>query len=80
MASVCLLVGLYFEIKGTAPRTPTTKFACYVLYLKIINTFLKYNMHLIVNCPRKSKNGIEILVRQMVFKLWIKHSKCCLDQ
>ena len=26
------------------------------------------------------KNGIEILVGQVVFKLWIKQSKCCLDQ
>ena len=29
---------------------------------------------------KELKNGIEILVDQAVFKLWIKQSKCCLDQ
>ena len=29
---------------------------------------------------KKKKNGIEILVGLMVFKLWTKQSKCCLDQ
>ena len=43
-------------------------------YLKIINTVLKNDMRLIVSCP-KLKNGIEILVGQAVFKLWIKTFK-----
>ena len=32
-------------------------------------------MHLKVNCPKNSKNGIEILVGQPVCKLWIKTVK-----
>ena len=32
-------------------------------------------MRLIVSCPRNSMNGIEILVGQAVFKLWIKTVK-----
>ena len=28
------------------------RIACIVLYLKIINTFFKHDMHLIANCPR----------------------------
>ena len=32
-------------------------------------------MHLRANCPRNSKNGIEVLVDQVVFKLWIKTVK-----
>ena len=33
---------------------PNQKLTCFVLYLKIINTFLKNNIF-IVNCPRNSK-------------------------
>ena len=29
---------------------------------------------------KELKNGIEILVGQTVFKLWIKQSKYCFDQ
>ena len=29
-------------------------------------------MHLNATCPRKSKNGIKILVAQVVLQLWIK--------
>ena len=35
--------------------TSYQKLACFVLYLEITNTFLKSNMHLIVNCSRNSK-------------------------
>ena len=48
-----------------------SKMACFVLYLKIINTTLKNNVSN-VNCLRNKlfkglKNGIEILVGQAVF-------------
>ena len=44
------------ELRGTLP--PTQKLACFVLYLKIINIFLKKKkknyMHQIGNCPKNS--------------------------
>ena len=61
--------------------TPNLKLACFVFYLKIANNFfffLKYNV-----CTLLSKeliNGIEILVGQIVFKLWIKTVKNCFSQ
>ena len=57
--------------------TPNPKLACFMLHLKIINTFLKKKKYasLLLNCPRNSKNDIEILVGQAVFKLWIKTVK-----
>ena len=45
--------------------TPNQKLACFVLYLKIINTFLKNNESLLF---KELKNGIEILVDQVVLK------------
>ena len=46
----------YYIKGGTAPYNQTVRL---VLYLKIINTFLKNNVcmlvHLIVGCPRNSK-------------------------
>ena len=56
---------------------PNPKLACFVLHLKIINTFLKNNMDLIVNCDlsKELKNGIEILIGQAVSELWIKTVK-----
>ena len=48
------------KLKGFCTRN--LELACLVCYLKIINIFFeKYCMHLKVNCPRNSKNGIEIL-------------------
>ena len=32
------------------------------------------------NCPKNSKEGIEILVGQAIFKLWIKTVKIFFDQ
>ena len=69
-----------FEWKAAALRgycTLNLKLACFVCSLKITNTFFNNNkkyacMHFKVNCLRNSKNGIEILVGQAVFKLWIK--------
>ena len=36
-------------------------------------------MHLIAKLSKKLKNGIEILVGPVVFKLWIKIAKYCFD-
>ena len=57
----------------TAPPTP--KLACFVLYLKMINIFLKIIYASYSKLSKKLKNGIEILVGQVVFKLWIKTVK-----
>ena len=37
--------------------TPNQKLAWFVLYFKMINTFMKNQIHLIVNCPRSSKKA-----------------------
>ena len=41
-------------------------------------------MHLMyasyIKLSKELKNGIEILVGQVIFKLWIKQLKCCLHQ
>ena len=60
--------------------TSYPKLACSVLYLKIINTFLKIIYTFYSKLSKELKNGIGILEGQTVFKLWIKTSKCCLDQ
>ena len=47
-----------------------------MLYLKIIDTFLKNNIYASYSKWLKElKNGIEILVGQAVLKLWIKTVK-----
>ena len=62
------------QLRGSC--TPNTKFACFVLYLKIINTLLKNNICILKQIVQGIiKKGIEILVGQAVFKLWIKQSK-----
>ena len=66
--------------------TTYQKLACFVLYLKIINNFLKNELSYKNECKWKKlfkelKNGIEILVGQAIFKLQIKRVKMlCLDQ
>ena len=60
--------------------TPNLKLARFVLYLKIIDTFSKNSTCIskeIIQGTRK-KNGIEILVGQAIFKLWIKTVKLML--
>ena len=48
-------------------------------YLKIIDT-LKNNAYILKQIVQGTKKiGIEILVGQAAFKLWIKHSKYCFD-
>ena len=55
---------------------PKPKISMFYVYLKIIiNTFFEKYIYLTVNCPRNSKNGIEIFVGPSVFKLWIKTVK-----
>ena len=58
--------------------TPNQKLACFVLYLKIINTFLKITYTSYCKLFKALKNGIESLVSQAVFRLswlWIKTVK-----
>ena len=58
--------------------TPNQKLACFVLFLKIINTFLQI-IYIIYTSYSKLfkelKNGIDSLVGQAVFKLRIKTVK-----
>ena len=54
---VCDLPTSQNFLKGVLHRDRYQKLACFVLYLKIINTFLKNDviMHLLANCPMNSK-------------------------
>ena len=52
--------------------TPNQKFACFKLYLKIINPFLENTVCISYQISEELKNGIEISVGPAVFKLWIK--------
>ena len=62
---------------GTAPLTKNLHVLCSVSKLSIL--FLK--LYIIYSkLSNELKNGIEILAGQKLFKLWIKKSKCCLDQ
>ena len=45
--------------------TPNQKLACFVIYLKIINTFLKHDIF--TKLSRELKNAIEILIGSAVF-------------
>ena len=48
---------------------------CFVLYLKIIKTFLKIICGPDSKFSKELKNAIEILVGEVLFKLWIKTVK-----
>ena len=54
----CHMFNCVINLRGVC--NPNQKLACFGLYLKIVNTFLKSNMHLIVNCPRNSKIALKI--------------------
>ena len=54
--------------------THNKKLACFVLYLKVINTFVKITYASYSKLSKELKNGIEILCYGS------KQSKCCLDQ
>ena len=60
--------------------TPNQKLACFVLYLKIINTFLKNNICTLKQIVQGTQNSIENLVDQVVLSYWSKQSKYCFDQ
>ena len=49
---------LLLTLRGTAP--PTQKWACFVLYLKIINTILKIIYASYSKLSKELKNGIKI--------------------
>ena len=55
--------------------TPNQKLASFVLYLKIINIFLKNNICILKQMSKELKIGIKIFVGKAVFKLWIKTVK-----
>ena len=59
-------------IKGYSTSYP--KLVCFVLYLKIINTFLKNNAYY-SKLFKVLKNCMKILVGQAISKLWIKTVK-----
>ena len=54
-------------LAGTA--SPTPKFACFVLYLKIINSSLKYNFAFYSKLSKELKNSIYI--GQVILELLI---------
>ena len=66
-------VMLKIEIITGVYCTPNLKLACFMCYLKIINTFSKNNARTASKSrpkwSKKFKNGIEISW-QVVFKLW----------
>ena len=45
---------------------PNQKLACFVLYLKIINTILRNNVCILKQLSKELKYGIEILVDQVI--------------
>ena len=59
--------------KGTQHSWP--KISMFVLYFKIINTFLKNNVFILKKKSKELENDIGILVDQEVFKLSIKTVK-----
>ena len=61
-----------FSLRGFCTSYP--RLACFVLYLKIINT-LKIMYAFYSKFSKELKNGIESLVGQTVFKVWIKTFK-----
>ena len=63
------------SFEGVLYSTSCQKLACFVLYLKIINIFLKITYSSYSKLFKELKNGIEILVGQADFKLLIKTVK-----
>ena len=66
----------WFILKEVPHRN--LKLACFVCYLKIINTFLKNNACILKQVSKELKNGI--LVHQGVLSYGSKQSKYCFDQ
>ena len=63
-----------WPLGGTAPLY-SLKLANFVCNLKIINTFLRNDICFLKQIVQGTKNGIEIMIGQMIFKLWIKTVK-----
>ena len=64
------IFNLWFEVQFSLKGVlhPNQKLVCFVLYLKIINTFLKNNIHASYSkLSKELKNGIEILVGPAIF-------------
>ena len=59
-----------FSLRGNC--TPNQKLACFVLYFKMINTFLKIICVSYSKLVKELKSEIEICSGPAVFKLWIK--------
>ena len=59
---------------GRVLYTPYQKLACFVLYLKIINTFLKSNIILYYKLFKEIKNtsSIRIWISQVIHELFCK--------
>ena len=64
--------GVLHFLHPPPPPKKKKKLACFVLYLKIINTSLKITCVSYSIFFKEVKNGIAILVGQAVLKLWIK--------
>ena len=70
------LVDKLEHVGGNAPCTmypkiqEGPKLACFVLYVKMINIFLKNNMHLTVNFPRNSKIASELRQAKQFLSYW----------
>ena len=64
-----------FTFPGMGLLHPNLKLACFVCYLKIINTLLKNNVCMILKLSKENKYGIDILVGHAFFKLKIKTVK-----
>ena len=66
--------------KGVLHLLPqkTPKLACFVLYRKIINIFLKNNISILVQIAQGTQNSIKIKVGQAVLELLIQkqHFDC----
>ena len=55
-----------YEISLRWYRTPNLKLACFVYYLKIVNTLFFHNACIFKKIVKEFKNGIKILVGQAV--------------
>ena len=65
-------------VRSEVKNTPNQTLACFVLYLKIINTLLKKYVHFISKLSKELETGIEISEGQAVLELLIKHYFDCL--
>ena len=67
----------YVNLRGY--YTPDQKLVYFVLYLKIISTFLKMIYASYTKLSKELKNSIKIWVDQAVLELWSKQYFDCFD-